>query len=259
MTTYPQYKRALTDPMPRRAEAYRLYGPGGQHSSPQPREHQGAASPTWHHDAQINDWPRTNPPIVCVHCGWMATSSPCQSCIGQQPPPPPPPKEPATIEMGPLPTDLAIDDRTCADVTSAGQCCDPEPLPVAWAAYSPDMSCYAVDPATMTAGDIDHRGLTWAISQGEITMHGSYWRSLYQGRLVTETQQSILQWMRARGGNGSNLHNCRLSTNTYDLSITCMGERTTIEMIDYGNSDPVANAMLANAAAPAVEIGGVAW
>lgn len=161
----------------------------------------------------------------CQRCHMPSQGNICQSCKTQ-----PPAKRDAVIS-------------------------DPDPLPAAWAAYSPDMSGNSYLPTDgLTTDAITHPALMWAISQGTYTITREYWRSEYQGRLDPTTQRSIMDYMRERGGTGG-LHNCRIISPTMDLSITCMGERTTIELVDYGTP----NTMPADAAAPAVEIGGVAW
>ena len=193
MTTQPiiEYKRALSDPLPRAVVAARA---GGQHQSPTPRE---ARQPS-----HTFGW--------CASCNMPSLDRLCVAC--KQTPAPTAPTQ-SDIEMGPLPE------------------VDPEPLPAAWANFRPDMSCYVDAPVTADA--IDYPALTWAIQQGKHSVNSQYWRSEYVGKMEPTTQGNIMDWMRDRGGVSRHHWSCRLTTDTYDLSIVCMGSVTTIELIDY--------------------------
>ena len=147
----------------------------------------------------------------CQQCHMPSHGTVCTSCAEPEASTPP---AQATIEMGPLP--------------------DPEPLPAAWASFRPDMSCYVDAPTSAAA--IDCPALTWAISQGDYSINSQYHRAEYQGRMETDAQEGIIDWMRHRGGESDHHWRCRLTTDTYDLSIVCMGSQTTIELIDYGTT-----------------------
>lgn len=201
MTTYPNAlgsKRSIAEP-PTQYELVTQYElaaartAGGQHSTPLPTKGTRKRKIT----------PKRKPTsrVHCYHCGHLALSSPCRDCLAKDPEPTPAPAQPETLDLGPLPDPES--GRMCPRCYKWPDACrcwdsqdiDPEPLPEAWASYSPDMSCYVTTPQPQTAGEIECRTLLELLQLQPPTRDGGAVVYHFGGHLPPAAQDAIASYM----------------------------------------------------------------
>lgn len=133
-------------------------------------------------------------------------------------------------------------------------------LPESWRNFMPDMSGISYEVPRLTPATINHKGLTWAIRQGEVSFHSDHWRSVYSGRLHPNTQESILKYMRDHGATEKIPRFCRITNECMDLYVRC-GVDTVVELRDFTRMIPTPpSAMLSinGDLGATAQIGGVA-
>lgn len=289
MTNPFNYRRALSDPLPRRAKAFITSGAGGQHTTPLPSTRKRQVTPK---KVITPTAPQPNPvpaPGTCWFCGHLALQSPCRDCVAKDPEPQPVPPQPK-IDMGPLPEPKRhtycydcgdVGNEICCGedledslygVVTEGYCvdccgcpaCAPEPLPAAYANFRPDMSCYVTSPQPETAGEIDCRPLLNLLQQGTEKRGVGYTLLRYSGNLPPAAQDAIATYMeRIRSNYHEQPGAVMYIYSAGDIYLTAyLPHRpegvTLISLWDYGV--PAAPAVPARATVPSYvqQIGGVA-